>query len=88
MKTKEFEQNFSGFAKISTREIQFFWKKNLPRKLVPAKISTIKVLKREEQQLKMQLMKALLIARQRRKDLLRGRETEMVGLTYDFNILC
>ena len=43
MKTKEFAQNFSGFAKISTREIQFFSKKNLPRKLVPAKISTIKV---------------------------------------------
>ena len=35
MKTKEFAQNFSGFAKISTREIQFFSKKNLPRKLVP-----------------------------------------------------
>ena len=28
MKTKEFAQNFSGFAKISTREIQFFSKKN------------------------------------------------------------
>ena len=43
MKTKEFAQNFSGFAKISTREIQFVSKKNLPRKLVSAKISTIKV---------------------------------------------
>ena len=44
MKTKEFAQNFSGFAKISTHEIQFFRKKKkLPRKLVPAKISTIKV---------------------------------------------
>ena len=28
MKTKDFAQNFSGFPKISTREIQFFSKKN------------------------------------------------------------
>ena len=41
MKTKEFAQNFRGFAKISTREI--FLEKKLPRKLVPAKTSTIKV---------------------------------------------
>ena len=31
------------YAKISTREMQFFSKKKLPRKLVPAKISTIKI---------------------------------------------
>ena len=44
MKTKEIAQNLK---KIS--EIQFFWKNNLLRKLVPpAKISTIKVLKISE----------------------------------------
>ena len=35
MNTKEFAQNFSEFAKICTREIQFFSEKKLPRKLVP-----------------------------------------------------
>ena len=34
-------------AKINTREMQFFSKKKKPRKLVPAKISTIKVLQHE-----------------------------------------
>ena len=33
-------------AKINTREMQFFSKKKKPQKLVPAKISTIKVVSR------------------------------------------